>query len=137
MFENPGIEERCALLKRVRTIAVVGLSPDPARPSHEVARAMQRYGYTIIPVHPSAQQVLGERVYRRLAEVPVPIDLVNVFRRAEYLDQVVEECIALGIPALWIQLGIVNEQAAMRARQAGMTVVMDRCIYIDYRQFCS
>lgn len=137
MFENPGIEERCALLKRVRTIAVVGLSPDPARPSHEVARAMQRYGYTIIPVHPSAQQVLGERVYRRLAQVPVPIDLVNVFRRAEYLDQVVEECIALGLKALWIQQGIVNERAARKAQEAGMIVVMDRCIYIDYRQFCS
>jgi predicted CoA-binding protein len=136
MFENPGIEARCALLNRVRTIAVVGLSPDPSRPSHEVARAMQRYGYTIVPVHPSAREVLGERAYRTLAQVPVAIDLVNVFRRAEHLDPVVEECIALDVKVLWIQLGIVNERAAMRAREAGITVVMDRCIYRDYRDYC-
>jgi predicted CoA-binding protein len=136
MFENPSIEARCALLRRVRTIAVVGLSPNPARPSHEVARAMQGFGYTIVPVHPSASEVLGERAYRRLAEVPVPIDLVNVFRRAEHLDELVDECIALGLQALWIQLGIVNEAAAERARRAGMTVVMDRCIYVDFVRFC-
>lgn len=137
MFENPGIEECCALLKRVKTIAVVGLSPNPARPSHGVARYLQERGYTVIPVHPSAKEVLGQRAYRRLADVPVPIDLVDVFRRAEALPALVEECLDLKLKAIWIQDGIINELAAERARAAGMMVVMDRCIYRDLRQYCS
>lgn len=137
MFENPGADERCALLRRVKTIAVVGLSPNPARPSHGVARALQELGYTIIPVHPSADEVLGRRVYRCLADIPVPIDLVDVFRRAEGVAPVVEQCIELGIKAIWIQEGIVNEPAARRAQAAGLMVVMDRCIYVDLRQYCS
>lgn len=136
-FENPAVEERCALLRRVKTIAVVGLSPNPDRPSHGVARAMQGFGYTIIPVHPRAREVLGVKAYPRLAEVPLPIDLVDVFRRAEHLDGVVDECLKLGLKNIWIQEGIVNEVAALRAQGAGMTVVMDRCIYSDYRRFCS
>lgn len=136
MFENPGEQERCALLKRVRTIAVVGLSPNPARPSHQVARAMQGFGYTIIPIHPAATEALGAKVHRRLRDVPVPIDLVNVFRRAAFLDEVVEECRELGLKALWIQEGIVNERAALCAQRAGITVVMDRCIYRDFVRFC-
>ena len=137
MFRNPGVEERCALLRRVKTIAVVGLSPNPARPSHGVARALQELGYTIVPVHPSADQVLGQRAYRRLSDVHGPIDLVDVFRRAEGVGPIVEECIGLGIKAIWIQEGIVNEPAAERAQKAGMMVVMDRCIYVDLRQYCS
>lgn len=136
MFENPGEEERCALLRRVRSIAVVGLSPNPSRPSHEVARAMRGFGFRIIPVHPLATEVLGERAYRRLSDIPYPVDLVNVFRRAQFVDAVVDECLALGLKALWIQEGIVNETAAQRAREGGMTVIMDRCIYRDYKQFC-
>lgn len=136
-FENPGVEERCALLKRVKTIAVVGLSPNPARPSYGVAQAMQGFGYRIFPVHPVAREVLGAKAYARLADIPQPVDLVNVFRRAEHLDGVVEDCLKLGLKNLWIQEGIVNEPAAMRARSSGMTVVMNRCIYRDYRQFCS
>ncbi|MFN7086895.1 MAG: CoA-binding protein [Burkholderiales bacterium] len=124
------------MLKNVRNIAVVGLSPNPARPSHGVARAMQGYGFNIIPVHPAVKEVLGVRAYPRLADVPLAIDLVNVFRRAEFVDAIVEECLALGIKALWIQEGIINEPAALRARQSGMFVVMDRCIYRDYREFC-
>ena len=137
MFENPGAEERCALLRRVRTIAVVGLSPSAARPSHGVARALQDLGYTIIPVHPSADEVLGQKAFRRLTDVPVRIDLVDVFRRADGVAPVVEECVTLGIKAIWIQEGIVNEPAARRAQEAGMMVVMDRCIYRDLRQYCS
>ena len=137
MFENPSIEECCALLKRVKTIAVVGLSPNPARPSHGVARYLQERGYIVVPVHPSAREVLGERAYRRLADVPVPIDLVDVFRRAEAIPAVVEECLDLKLKAIWIQDGIINEPAAERARAAGMTVIMDRCIYRDLRQYCS
>lgn len=136
MFVNPDERERCALLRRVRTIAVVGLSPNPARPSHEVARAMQEYGYDIIPIHPAVPEVLGARAYRKLADVPVKIDLVNVFRRAEHIGEIVDQCLALGLKAIWIQEGIVNEPAAERARAGGMTVVMDRCIYRDYKAFC-
>jgi uncharacterized protein len=137
MFENPSDEDRRALLKRVKTIAVVGLSPNPARPSHGVARAMQHFGYSIIPIHPTATEVLGAKAYRRLSEVPVPIDLVDVFRRAEFVGPIVDDCLALGLKVIWIQEGIVNETAAQRARRGGMTVIMDRCIYRDYRQLCS
>ena len=136
-FENPGPEERCALLKRVKTIAVVGLSPDSHRPSYGVSRAMQGFGYTIIPVHPTAREILGEKAYPRLVDVPSPIDLVNVFRRAEYLDGVVDECLKLGLKSIWIQEGIISEPAAIKARQGGMSVVMDRCIYRDYLRYCS
>jgi predicted CoA-binding protein len=136
MFQNPSEAERCALLKSVRNIAVVGLSPNPARPSHEVARAMQGYGFNIIPVHPAAVEVLGATAYRHLSDVPLRIDLVNVFRRAEFVDDVVDDCLALKLKALWIQEGIVNEPAAERARAAGISVVMDRCIYRDFKAFC-
>jgi len=137
MFENPPIEECCALLKRVRTIAVVGLSPNPGRPSHGVSRYLQERGYTVIPIHPAAREVLGQPAYRRLADVPVPIDLVDVFRRAEAIPAVVDECLELGLKAIWVQDGIINESAAERARTAGMMVVMDRCIYRDLRRYCS
>jgi predicted CoA-binding protein len=136
MFENPGPAERCALLKRVKNIAVVGLSPNPARPSHAIAAGMQKSGFNIIPVRPALKEVLGRRAYARLGDVDVPIDLVNVFRAAEFVDDIVDECIALKLNALWIQEGIVNEPAALRARAAGMTVIMDRCIYRDYRREC-
>jgi len=125
------------MLKRVKTIAVVGLSPNPSRPSYGVAQAMQGYGYTIVPVHPSARDVLGAKAYTRLRDIPVSVDLVNVFRRAEYIDAVVDDCLALGLKNIWIQEGIVNEPAAMRAVMGGMIVVMDRCIYSDYRRYCS
>jgi predicted CoA-binding protein len=131
-FQNPSQEEIKDLLRRVKTIAVVGLSPKPDRPSYVVARAMQRYGYRIIPVRPATAEVLGETCYPTLAKVPGKIDLVDVFRAAEHIPAVVDECIALGVPAIWVQEGIVHDGAAEKARAAGMTVVMDRCIYKDY-----
>jgi uncharacterized protein len=131
-FQNPSEDETRALLKRVHRIAVVGLSPQPARPSYVVAEAMQRFGYHIVPIRPGVTQVLGEKAYPALAQVSEPVDLVNVFRAAEHVDAVVDECLRLRIPAIWIQEGIVNEPAAQRARDSGMTVVMDRCIYKDY-----
>lgn len=136
MFENPSLEERCALLRRTRTVAVVGLSPNPSRPSHAIARDLKRFGFRVIPVRPKLAEALGEKAYGSLTEVPETIDLVNVFRSAEHLDGIVEECLALRLPALWIQSGIVNEAAALRARQGGMMVVMDRCIARDYSKFC-
>ena len=137
MFENPSDEARRALLQRIKTIAVVGLSPKPGRPSYFVAKAMQDFGYDIIPVRPAVAEVLGKKAYASLADVPVPIDLVDVFRAAEYIDAIVDECIALKVPAIWIQEGIVNEEAARRAQEAGITVIMDRCIYKDYVSLCS
>ncbi|MCU0840167.1 MAG: CoA-binding protein [Thiobacillaceae bacterium] len=131
-FQNPSPEEIRALLGRVKTIAVVGLSPRPDRPSYTVARALQRFGYRVIPVRPAVREVLGEPAYARLADIPFPVDLVDVFRAAEHIPALVDECLALGLPALWIQEGIVHEAAAERARVAGMTVVMDRCIHKDY-----
>ena len=136
MFENPDAAARCALLKKTRTIAVVGLSPNPARPSHGVAQAMQGYAFRVIPVHPAVKEVLGEKAYARLADIPERIDLVDVFRSAEHIDGVVDECLALGLKAIWVQEGIVNEPAAARAQAGGMTVIMDRCIYRDYRDQC-
>ena len=131
-FHNPLSHEIKALLARVKTIAVVGLSPKPTRPSFIVARAMQGFGYRIIPVRPAVNQVLGEQAYPSLGDVPDSIDLVDAFRAAEHLDGLVDECIRLKLPALWIQEGIVNLAAAERARAAGLFVVMDRCIYKDY-----
>jgi hypothetical protein len=132
IFQNPPDEEIRELLRRVRTIAVIGLSPRTNRPSHGVAAQMQRFGYRIIPVRPAVDAVLGEKAYASLREVPDQFDLVDVFRAPEYVDQIVEECIALGVPAIWLQEGVVNIPAAERARQAGLIVVMDRCVYREY-----
>lgn len=120
------------MLLQVRSIAVLGLSPHPDRPSHSVAQHMQGFGYRIIPVRPGITRVLGETAYASLADIPFKVDLVNVFRAAVHLPEIVEQCIELGLPRLWIQSGIVHEAAARRAREAGIAVVMDRCIYRDY-----
>ena len=135
-FTNPPLDEIHALLKRVKTIAVVGLSGSPGRPSHNVAGALQSFGYRIIPVNPTIDQVLGERAYPDLRSAPEAIDLVDVFRSPEHVAGIVDDCIALRLPALWLQDGVVDEAAAWRAKAAGIQVVMDRCIYRDYRQLC-
>lgn len=134
---NPDDAALRALLSRARTIAVVGLSPRPDRPSHGVARRMQQLGYRIIPVRPGVQQVLGETAYARLEDVPGPVDIVDVFRNPNQLDEVVDACIARGDPVLWLQEGVVNEVVAARARAAGITVVMDRCALKDYLRLLS
>lgn len=134
-FQNPPDEEIRELLLRVRTIAVVGLSPRPNRPSHRVALHMQRFGYRIVPIRPAVDSVLGEKAYATLGEVPEPIDLVDVFRAPEYVDKIVEECLTLKLPAIWLQDDVVNIPAAMRAHAAGMMVVMNRCVYRDYMGF--
>ena len=136
MFLNPEPEELCALLKQVKTIAVVGLSPQPVRPSYRVASKMQSLGVRIIPVRPLVDSVLGEKAYATLDEVPDRIDLVNVFRSAEHMDAIVADCIRLGLKRLWVQEGIVNQPAAQRAQDAGITVVMDRCLMRDYLGHC-
>jgi predicted CoA-binding protein len=135
MFNNPSIDEIVSLLQRVKRIAVVGLSPMANRPSHGVAKSLQEFGYTIVPVRPAVDSVLGEQAYADLHAVPDKIDLVDVFRAPQYVDAIVDACIELHIQAIWLQDGVINEPAAFRAQAAGMTVVMDRCIYRDYRQF--
>ena len=120
------------MLQQVRSIAVLGLSPQPNRPSHAVSRHMQGFGFQIVPVRPGVTSVLGETAYASLVDIPFKVDLVNVFRAAVHLPDIVEQCIQLDLPRLWIQSGIVNEAAAQRARDAGIQVVMDRCIYRDY-----
>ena len=135
-FTNPQPEQICALLKSVKTIAVVGFSPKPGRPSHSIARRMQGYGYRIIPVRPGISEGLGEKAYPDLASVPVRIDLVNVFRASKYIPEVVDQCLRLGLKNIWMQENIWNEEAAARAQAAGMTVVMDRCIMRDYTRLC-
>ncbi len=134
-FHNPSESEIKALLERVRTIAVVGLSPRADRPSYMVASNLQSFGYRIIPVRPAVEQVLGEKAYASLREVPEKVDMVNVFRAPEHVDEIVDDCIALGIKTLWLQDGVVNEPAALKARSAGIAVVMDRCAYRDYVHF--
>jgi len=132
-FHNPSGVEIRKLLERVRRIAVVGLSANPSRPSHGVARALQAYGYRIIPVRPGVEKILGEQAYPDLQHVPGAVDLVDVFRAPEFVDAIVDDCISMHVPALWLQESVVNPPAAERARQAGIFVVMDRCIYKDYR----
>ena len=131
-FSNPDDDALRALLGRIKTIAVIGLSPQPARPSYRVAQAMQRYGYRIVPVRPLVDEVLGEKAYASLADIPFAVDLVDVFRAAEHVPAIVEQCLALHLPAIWIQEGIVHDAAAQRAQAGGMTVVMDRCLLKDY-----
>jgi len=134
-FQNPSREQIVDLLQRCHRIAVVGLSPKSNRPSHGVAKAMQAFGYTIVPVRPAVESVLGEKAYPDLHAVPGKIDMVNVFRAPDYVDPIVDACIALKIPVLWLQDGVINESAALRAQANGISVVMDRCIYRDYRDF--
>jgi hypothetical protein len=125
------------LLSRTKTIAVVGLSESPLRPSHGVAAYLQAAGYKIIPVNPQIAEALGEKAYPSLLEIPFDVaktvDLVDVFRRPEYVDEIVEQAIQLKIPAIWLQEGVINERAAEKARKAGIFVVMDRCVLKEHR----
>lgn len=132
MFLNPKPAEVRELLAKCRTIAVVGLSPKEDRPSYFVARNMQRFGFRIVPVRPAVTEILGEQAYARLEDIPFPVDLVDVFRAPEHVPDAVEACLRIKCPAIWLQEGVVNEAAAQSAREAGLTVVMDRCIYKDY-----
>ena len=122
------------ILSKYKTIAVVGLSSNPMRPSHGVSEYMQRAGYRIIPVNPNETEVLGEKSYARLEDVPGNVDVVSVFRRAEEVPRVVESAIRVGAKVVWMQLGIENEEAAERARAAGLAVVEDACILIEHRR---
>ena len=120
------------ILKDSSVIAVVGLSPKPHRPSHQVSRYLMEAGYTIIPVNPGQEKILGLPCYPNLRAVPRPVDMVDIFRRQEEVLPIVEDAIAIGAKYIWMQEGIVNEEAAARAEKAGLIVVMDRCTMIDH-----
>jgi uncharacterized protein len=121
------------LLKRAKTIAVVGLSNSPLRPSHGVSAYMQMQGYRIIPVNPKIHGALGERSYPSLLDVPGKIDIVNIFRRPELVEEVVDQAILLKVPAIWMQETVINQRAADKARKAGIFVVMDQCILQEHK----
>lgn len=129
LFTNPAPDEIRQLLGKVHSIAVVGLSPNPARPSFRVAQGLQSLGYRIIPVRPKITEVLGEKTYADLESLPELPDVVDVFRASEHVPAIVDSCIKLGIRYLWLQEGVVHEAAAQRAREAGITVVMDVCMW--------
>ena len=131
---NPDPDEIRQMLRDIHSIAVVGLSPRPARPSFRVAQAMQSHGYRIIPVRPLVQEVLGESAWPDLESLPTRVDLVDVFRAPQHVPAIVDSCIRLGLPRLWLQDGVIHEEAAQRARDAGIVVVMDRCVWRDYMQ---
>lgn len=136
MFTNPAPQAITDLLRGVRTAAVVGLSPNESRPSHRVARGMQRFGWRIVPVRPAVSEVLGEPAFASLADIPEAlrrqIDLVDLFISPDRVGAFVDQAIALGLPAVWLQDGVIDEAAASRAQAAGLTVVMDRCVWRDY-----
>jgi len=122
------------LLRKSKTIAVVGLSGNPTRPSFGVSEYMQRAGYRIIPVNPQETEILGEKVYARLEDIPEHVDIVDVFRRPEFVPEIVESAIRIGANALWLQEEVVHEEAAQRAREAGLVVVMDKCLLKEHRR---
>lgn len=133
-FENPPDAVIRELLATPKTIAVVGCSPDPHRDSFRVARLLLDKGHRVVPVNPGVAEVLGQRCYASLRDVPAPVDIVDVFRRSEHLSAVADDAIAVGAAVLWAQLGVIDEAAACRAAAAGLTVIMDRCPAIEYRR---
>jgi len=134
MFENPTKSDIDSFLRRIRAVAILGLSETPGRPSHTVARALQKFGYRIVPVNPTAREILGVRAWPDLEAAIAgagPIDVVDVFRRPEHVAGIVEDCIRLKVPALWLQDGVIDEAAAQKARDAGIFTVMNRCMFRD------
>lgn len=133
-FENPPDAVIREILASPRTIAVVGCSANPARDSHDIARLLQQRGHRVIPVNPAESVVLGERCWPSLRDVPERVEVVDVFRRPEFVAEVARDAVAIGARVLWLQLGVVDVGAALEARRAGLTVVMDRCPKIEYRR---
>ncbi|WP_040948525.1 CoA-binding protein [Gorillibacterium massiliense] len=130
-FENPSREKIKLILEQTSVVAVVGLSDSPDRTSHMVAQAMQARGYRIIPVNPNAKEILGETCYPSLLDIPEPVDIVNVFRRSEQVLPIAEQAVQIKAKVLWLQQGIINEEAAELCQSNGMEVIMDRCIKVE------
>ena len=128
------MDEVKEIFESVKTIAVLGLSPNETKDSHKVAKYLQEHGYKIVPVYPKEDEILGEKVYRSLAEIPFAVDMVNIFRKPAALDAVADACIARGdVKVFWAQKGIVNNAAAEKAKAAGMRVVQNQCAMVDHR----
>ena len=133
-FQNPPDDAIRALLATSQTVAVVGCSPNPERDSHRIAKLLQSRGHRVIPVNPGQRSILGETCYARLRDIPEQVDMVDIFRRSEEVAPIVDEAIEVGARIIWMQLGVIDEQAASAAQAAGLTVVMDRCPAIEYRR---
>lgn len=131
-MQNPSREEIKKVLDDSKTIAVVGLSPNPSRTSYMVSEAMQKAGYRIIPVNPQADHVLGEKSYPSLSDIPEPVDIVNIFRRSEFLPDLAEAYLKMDAPVFWTQLDVVDEEVFKKLADAGRTVIMDRCIKVEH-----
>lgn len=132
-WQNPTDEMLRELLSKAKTIAVIGCSPKPDRTSHQITAFLIDKGYEVYPVHPQANEILGRKVYPSLADIPVPVDIVNVFRKPEFTPPIAEAAVAIGAKCLWLQQGIVNEQAYRIACDGGLSCVMDRCIAVMHR----
>jgi uncharacterized protein len=133
-FQNPSDDTIKALLSRPQTVAVVGCSPDPQRDSHRIAQLLKAKGHRVIPVNPGHQTIVEETCYASLRDIPERVDMVDIFRRSEHVAPIVDEAIEAGAKIIWMQLGVIDEEAAVKAQQAGLTVVMDRCPAIEYRR---
>ena len=126
--------QEATILNNYHIIAMVGLSPDPNRPSHRVAKYLINHGYKVIPVNPDAQEILGTRSYSDMSSIPEPIEIVDIFRRSEEVMPIVDEAIKIGAKVVWMQEGVINEEAASKARDAGLLVVMDRCMLKEHKR---
>lgn len=128
-------EEIKAILRNYHVVAVVGLSPKPERPSFQVAQYLKKHGYRIVPVNPGQKEILGEKCYPSLKDIPFPIEVVDIFRNVEAIPGIVDEAIAMGAKVVWMQQGLAEPDSARKAREAGLKVVMDRCMKIDHAQY--
>jgi predicted CoA-binding protein len=133
-FQNPPDDVIRAVLATPRTVAVVGCSPNPERDSHRIAKLLQARGHRVIPVNPGERSILGETCYANLRDIPEHVDMVDIFRRSDQVAPIVDEAIEVGAKVVWMQLGVIDERAAVAAQEAGLTVVMDRCPAIEYRR---
>jgi len=134
-YQNPQVVRE--LLGAAKTIAVVGLSPNPQRPSHPVAQYMQRHGYRIVPVNPNEREILGEPCYAALSDIPFPVDIVDVFRQPEAVPPIAEEAVKIGAKAIWLQLGVISPEGVAIAERGGLAVVMDLCIKVEHHRYFS
>jgi predicted CoA-binding protein len=132
---NPEDEEIKEILEKNQVIAVVGLSPKPDRDSHKVAKYLQEHGYLIVPVRPKAKEILGEQAYDRLKDIPFPVDVVDIFRNVDAIPGIVDEAIDIGAKVVWMQLGLAENQSAQKAREAGLQVVMNKCLKIEHSRY--